>query len=456
MTYSHLSRILRTISILLFQLSIISSAWLLSATNVPFMVIFVSIIVLAYIINSMSDIFQRDTVKSKTTDVSLLFFFMFVVYTFIQAYNVREVRIRMDTYSLVEKHFHFNFLPSSILDNFLNFNALSYACVFLGLYCFLALSLKFFRYKKIRDVSLSIFSVNALIMGIFALWQKQHYSIMFNTYFSTGDFFGTFFLSNACGAYLTIATSIFLTYTLDFNRITPSIIFLKILSLICAITTSYCVYKTNSMGAILCCAIVICVLLYSSLYFYWKKTAISLLIITAIAFGATMSHFHLVDKVEDFVKSNSELKEAATLNGRIPILRESFLLFKKFPTFGSGFSAFEVETNRNKYVGDNLINLKGYVNLNNPHSSPIHFLVSCGIVGSSILLIAFILLCYKIVIHPRRYSLKNILFFESAIICFLYSFLDMHLSAIPVTMMAFLMLLVAGRTKIRKFYYEDF
>lgn len=445
-----IARILNIVSILLFQLSIILSAWLLSATIVPFLIIFISVNVLAYITSTISDFFSDSYKRTKTIDISLVFFFLFVVYTYIQAVNVREVRIRMDTYSIMEKHSYFEFLPSSVLDNFLNFNALSYAGVFLGLYCFLALALKFLKNKKIRDISLYIFAINALVMGIFALWQKEHYSIMFNTYFSTGDFFGTFFLANACGAYFTIAVSIFLTYTLDFNVIKPSTVVLKIFTLICAVITSYCVYKTKSMGSIAFCAIIWCILPLSAIYTYRKKVALFILASVGILILLFAYNFNAPDKIEKYIKTNTELKEVSSLNGRIPIWKESFLLLKKFPLFGCGFSAFELETNRNRYEGNNLINTSGYVSLNNPHSSPMHFLVSCGIVGSGILLIAFILLCSKIVRAPSRFSLKNILFFESAVICFLYSFVDMHLSAIPVVMMAFLMLLVAGVTKARR------
>src|SRR5574344_455582 len=122
-----IARILNIVSILLFQLSIILSAWLLSATIVPFLIIFISVNVLAYITSTISDFFSDSYKRTKTIDISLVFFFLFVVYTYIQAVNVREVRIRMDTYSIMEKHSYFEFLPSSVLDNFLNFNALSYA-----------------------------------------------------------------------------------------------------------------------------------------------------------------------------------------------------------------------------------------------------------------------------------------------------------------------------------------
>lgn len=428
---------------LLFLLCIILPAWLLSSTRVHFLVVLVSVIIFTFAIKFLSELFSKNRIdiSDKTTFWASIFLFLFVLYNYVQAYNVRTLSIKFDTYTLLRDIPFFHFLPSSVQDNFLNFSAKTNAMLFLGIYCFFVLCVKMLKDEKFRKIALLLFAFNALVIGLFAVWEKYHYSIMFDSYFSSGDYYGTFFLSNACGAYLGMANVVFLAFSFDVQYLAIDVLLKKIFLFICAIITSFCVYKSGSLGAIFFCALSWVVLSISVLVRLkkWKCLVAAMLTLAVSLYVFANNYIFGKNEVSAPVDNNISI-DFKQMNGRIPILMESLNLVKKYPVYGCGFSAFSTEINRQKYSGEGLAEVNGYINLNNPHSSFMHFIVANGIVGFSILSIWWILITVNAIKSCRKYSFRNVFIFEGALVFLLYGIFDMHLSAVPATMFAYILL----------------
>lgn len=426
--------------LVLFELAAIT--WLCSGTRVPYMMVMVSISVMSFLCVVAYRTFAEKVGEiSKTERCAYFLSFIFLAYVFIQSANIRVLKVPADGYSLYLEQKYCAYLPSCVYESFLDFNNSAYFALYLGLICFGFSCCYLFKSGLFAKKALIFFILNAVLMGVFAIWQKRNYSIMYDRFFSDGEFYGTFFLKNAAGAYFSLAIIAVLYLIFSSVKVVYRKILGRLLLIVLAILLSYNVYDSESEGAMLFCASVWgCFFMLFVLVFFAKHWGVKkLYIIVPLFLCITILAAFIFCSNKKYVIP-SEI--GVSMKSRIDINRYNISIFENSPICGIGTSGYDYELSKATKQNRDYSNVYKYLAVSDPHNSIFAYFIRHGVVGGlfiSLALLLWISVCWK----RRNFIHKeNVFVWLGLGCCVMYSFIDMHLSSIPSTMFAFVFLLV--------------
>lgn len=445
-----LSKIFTFFARLCICANIIAISWLYSGTPPQCLVLFTTLSVAAVVFEIFTKILNPyEKNQCGTVKAIYIFLSLFLLFVFIQSMNVRVERIQWTGFSFLIETEHIKWLPSSIGDNFMNFSSKTYFAIYLGIVCFFSSILEEFKNTRFLNFVLVLFATNTFFMGVFALWQKEHFDIIYNTYIAESDFFGSFPLSNAAGAFLSLGVVSMLSFALDLFK-KPVMSTVSILASICI---SYAVWASGSMGASVFCVLIwVCyaVLLIYDSFADSKIGAKKIVMVSSIfVFLSIISSFILLKNTSYY---NDEL--SSSMSSRLDIYEVDKDLIRANPMFGIGIGAFDFVATKMQVEKNGIYNVNNFISLNDPHSSVLFYPVSCGFFGSSILLLTFILWIVLFFKRRKFLTLGNGLLMVGALLCILYSIFDMHLSSIPSTMFAFSIICASAVSLQKEFFCE--
>ncbi|MDY5583421.1 MAG: O-antigen ligase family protein [Candidatus Merdousia sp.] len=442
---------------ILLLIEFVAITWLCSGTRVPYMMVMVSISILSFLCIVVDRIFTKKVnVISRTECCAYVLSFLFLAYVFIQSVNVRVLKVPADGYSIYIAQDYCSFLPSCVSDAFLDFNNTAYFALYLGLVCFGLSCFSLLKNMAFAKIVSGFFIVNALAMGIFAIWQKENYSIMYNRFFSDGEFYGTFFLKNAAGAFFSFAIVCALYLVLTSAKIMCKKILSCLFLLAISLIFSYNVYDSESEGAMLfgisiwCCFFGVLLLAFLSKFFELKK----MLIYVSGAFLLSLTFW-----VAFLFFSNKmcvippEIK--VSINSREDINKHNISIFKNAPVFGIGTSGYDYQLSKVEKQNRDYSKVYKYLAVSDPHNSIFAYFIRHGVVGG--ILIALMGLLWGAICWKRRKFIRkeNIFILLGLGCCLVYGLIDMHLSSIPSTMYIFVFLLALGTPRRGENSYES-
>ena len=431
-------------------LELVSIGWLCSGTRVQYVMIMVTIAVLPALFILFNKVFLKHNFTiSKYEIYAYCISILFLIYILIQSINVRVVKFSAEGYSVYEPKEHLLFLPSCIYKPFSDFNNTTYFALYIGLICFGILC--YFLLKNIRfaKIAMGCFVISTLLMGCFAAWQKFNYEIMYDRFFSVGDFYGTFFLKNAAGAFFSIGIIVALSFWFIPLKIRLQKFIYCSLTLFASALLTYVVYDTKSEGALLFCGaiwIVFFILLFFCLIRslrYQKVIVISTLLLLLLL--SIIACCLLRNSRESI---NTDI--ITSFNARISINKNNIEIFKNYPIYGIGTSCYDYNLNKIINKEKDYANVYKYIEIYDPHNSIFAYLIRHGLVGGLMIIQMFILWFVLFIKKKMFLRPENIFIFCGALTCMMYGLIDMHLSSIPSTMFAFVFLIVLSISNLRE------
>ena len=441
--------ILNNIAKVFIILELVSIGWLCGGTRVQYMMIMTTIAVLSFLVVVYGKLSspQRDVLVSKYELYAYFISILFLLYVFIQSINIKVLKTPADGYSLYENMEYCSFLPYCTYESFSDFNNNAYFALYLGLICFGFACYSSLKDLKFTKISIGCFLLSSFVMGGFAIWQKVNYVIMYDRFFSTGDFYGTFFLKNAAGAFFCIGIIVALLCLFIPLKNNTQKLLCGLLVLPISVFLSYNVYNTKSEGAFLFCGVVWVGFFILLLFCLLRASRYRKFILTSalLLFSATATFCVL-----KYSKENISSDIFTSLNARININKNNIEIFKNHLMYGMGTSCYDYNLHKIINKKEDYTNNCKYIDIYDPHNSIIAYFVRHGIVGGltiSSLFILWIVLFFKKKMFLRS---ENMFIFWGVISCMMYALIDMHLSSIPSTMFAFVFLIALSLSNLRK------
>ncbi len=234
--------------LILTLIQVVLISWLCSGTRPEFLAPMVVVAALMFLCASFSKD-KPDTPLFKTLSISLC---VVAVMSLIAYFNPFYELVRGERFTSFQSLKYFSFLPTSISAGFNDGNALRALAEIASAIATCLSCMILFKNRKKMVITLAFFAFNVAAMGIYGIWQKlEGIPTLYNTFHTASGFFGSFFLSNAAGAYfnLGLATSIALAFLCD--KSTTFGKFGIVASIACAIACICASYYSESNGAIL-------------------------------------------------------------------------------------------------------------------------------------------------------------------------------------------------------------
>lgn len=367
-------------------------------------------------------------------------------------YNIKIVTYEGYTSSVALDYI--NWLPTSVFGEYYKGNALRSlievgSTLSFGLVCLLG-----FTKHRILFLSLGFWGINIALMGAYAIYQKYHdIPIIYNYFYTTADFYGSFPLSNAAGAFLNMGCAI---------NLAMSIMTLKnrnyIFSLIWFLLATLCsgsAYYSGSVGAGLF-AIAFWLILFPitawyviSKYYTKIVATISVVVgivlfITAGVFTLNSYHFENAKEYQRYTKNIEE-----SLSSRFSMYDLSKKIISRNLFFGSGGNSCQYlltqEMVKSRDVKKSILASSTF----HAHSDPLEYVMEFGIVGGVIIIVC--LLFWIRDFFKSSPNFESLILLIGAILCLLHSCIDMHLHILS-SMLLFALLVAASITVSNKSY----
>lgn len=415
-----------------FLILILETAWLGSGTRAYFfMPMFVGAfasLALAYF--SLDKSARADFLKFPI----LLTGTAFAVLGIIQYLNAKGAVVYAENFSYVADKKFIKYLPTSIMDAFSNGNSIfASAKVFAA--AMAATSAYFlFRNKKFRNAAMIFLAANMALVALYAIIQKSlGIKPMFGVFYSDSDIYGTFFLSNACGAFLCLGTALWLALSVRSakNGNIPLCILSASASALCFASTLY----SESYGAAVSAG-----LLAASIPSIWifKKwgmtaglvsTATAALAIAACAYAA-IPHIpsDLKGKMEESAASRCQFYKT-TLDG----IKGNLVYGVGGGSFGRTIGMASIKKQSGKSGSYKLVA--------HAHNDILNYLAEYGLLGALAAMPTLLFFAKKMRRNLKKFDLGSWIAISGLAISVLHSSIDQHLS-IPSTMIAFAIIAV--------------
>lgn len=360
----------------------------------------------------------------------------------IQYFNPFLEKCIEENFSYFKSLDYCKWLPKSIKAEFNNGNpmrslielstVLSSAIVFLHL----------FKNKKHLIYITIFFAINATSMGLFGIWQQENnIPIMYNKFYAHSSLFGTFYLSNAAGAFLNLAvtTSIAVFFYLFRKKIMYK--FASVLLIITAMICSYSAYRTDSNATIILLFLIwigtALIAIFTLLK--WKKSFIFLGITTIISI-LFLSYYNatITQKITTAYQNSSEVK--SSFNERIEIYKHSKDIIKNNLIYGTGGYSCQHLLTASILKDKNLKNKEAH-SIKHAHSDIMEYCMDFGLIG-----VLIIMLCVGVWIKEfisSKPTIESIILLLGITISVVHSCMDMNLHIIS-TMIAFALVATAS------------
>ncbi len=439
--YFQRNNIISYILLLLSSILILLITWGCSGTRQEYMFPMFATSSLMFFIYAFST--KKTNLLEKTLSISI---YLLTLICLIQYYNPFLEKCIEEDFSYFKHLDYYKWLPKSIKAEFNDGNpmrslielsiVLSSAIVFLHL----------FKNKKYLIYITIFFAINVALMGLFGIWQQENnIPIMYNRFYAYSVFWGSFYLSNAAGAFLNlgVATNIAIFFFLCKKKLSYK--FLSILFVLLAIICSYSAYRTDSHATILLLLLtwIGSILIAIFTLFNWKKLLILIgiiVVISTISFSCynTVITQKITTIYSTTLDNSKDIK--LSLNGRIEIYKHSKDIIKNNLIYGTGGYSCQHILTLSMLKNQNLKN-KEAISVQHAHSDIIEYIMDFGIIGMLI-----IILCVGIWIKEfisLKPTLESFVLFLGIGISALHSCIDMNLHIIS-TMVAFILVATAS------------
>lgn len=369
-----------------------------------------------------------------------------IIVCFIQYLNCNIVIDTFEGYTSLRKVDYITWLPTSVRGEYYKGNALRSLFEIGSVLGITIAAFAIFKDRKMLYCILTFFGANMTLMGIYALIQKKlDFPIIYNYFYTISDFYGSFPLSNAAGAFLNIGCAINLALAIVSLRKRVYFLFLSYLasSAIC----SYSAYMSGSEGARL-----FCFLFWLSLFLllFWfavsrfsSKKIATISMLVAISLLGTVGYSFVASNINKIACKYNKIIEKIneSASSRLFMYDLSFEIISEKPFWGSGASSCQYLLTREMINSRDVKQATPALSTYHVHSDPLEYLMEFGIAG-----VVFIIICTLLWFWDFLKSspnLESLILFVGALLCLLHSCFDMHLHILS-TMIAFSIIAVAS------------
>ncbi len=418
--------------LILTLIQVVLISWLCSGTRPEFLAPMVVVAALMFLCASFSKD-KPDTRLFKALSISLC---VVAIMSIIAYFNPFCELVRGERFTSFQTLEHYSFLPTSISAEFNDGNALRALAEIASAIATSLSCMVLFKNRKKMIVTLAFFVFNVAAMGIFGIWQKlEGIPTLYNTFHTGSGFFGSFFLSNAAGAFfnLGLATSIALIFLCD--KSTTFGKFGIIFSIACAIACICASYYSASNGAIL---LSIATILATPIVLIWRTilerfglrwaTTFSAGIIALLLCIGTIFTPH-IERALNAEKNRGAVAISATSRFTLYKIAKDVIIER--PVFGCGgwssqyLMSLKMAKNASK---DKMASSTQHI-----HCDILEYIAEFGVIGA-ITIFACLAIWISDFIRSRPTSARTILMLGCAI-SIVHSCFDMNLH-IPSTMIA--------------------
>ncbi len=358
----------------------------------------------------------------------------FSIMGLLQSFNLSGEYEQYQAYSAFRPFDYICALPSSVAAPFDAGNAQSALVKILSAFFIACTSFMLFQRALFARCALAVFSVNSAAMGLFALIQP--FINMPNMYFivySDVDFYGSFFLTNAAGAFLNlgVAASLSAAY-IWFKRGSTAF---AILFCACALLCAAASCMSGSVGAIFSLlvfigAIILCVAFGK---FGVRAGAIvsgMLLALSALSAALFLSAGNIAS-LENSVSSS--------LLSRTGIYKQTLAFDGANAIWGRGGNSYRYLVRPKIVAGQEKSGAKSFKAPVHPHSDVLSYYFEYGAAGLFLIALCALWWAHALFSKRGKLSFANYCAGAGVAVCALHSCFDMNLS-IPSVMMAFAMM----------------
>lgn len=413
---------------------IVLATWLMSGTWPEFLLPMFAVSIGAYALCVIGKLFDRGGIFQAVLAWAAIFF---VVVCLIQYANPFAEHVVEEKFSYIAFSDYADWLPTSVRAEFYEGNSLSSLCVLLTSFLTALALTAISDDRKYTFSLLAFFSLNTLLMGMFALWQQsQGVPMPYNKFHTNSGFYGTFFLSNAAGAYLNMGVAAALACFANCIRRKGFIAkFASILFFMASVAISWASYRSESKGAmIMCFGIWAAVCAYfiwvvSAKIFGSKISALAACVLGVAACAVGILHASEHMSISD-LPYDRQLGDSA--RSRIEIYKATIPIIMERPIWGGGgeCSRYLLPIVR-KSDGSGVAEIP-----DRAHSDLLEYMVDFGIVGVAVLLACGVAWIAQIIRNRRCLTAANVICAIGALSCLAHGMFDMELH-VPSTMIAF-------------------
>lgn len=342
---------------------------------------------------------------------------------------------------------HIGFLPSGTIRD-LYFSDTPYALITLtAAWYFATTGWMYTRGGNFATIALKFFALNGALMGALALAQKYTNAQGIYWCISTNSaFYGTFFLVNAAGNFLTMAAAacFALSFASDKKNFPRDFALWSALGLF----SIFCVLQCTSIGAKVISLALLTVHALTALWFFTRSkllvSTISLLLVAAASLFVAYNGINSATFLESKYKNAEQ-----SLNSRITINKISREIFAENPVCGSGAGSYGIRAgtipDAPKYIkGRNII-------INAAHNDLFEYACEYGVIGLFAIFSCFFIWLVNLIKIRRTLACANVILIFAIAISTIHSMVDLHLH-IPATMFVFVLLMSLSTAKLGEKY----
>ena len=415
---------------------IILMSWLGSGTRAVFLMPMMWVSVAMFVFSAFSSNGKYEPLYVK---VALWCGTIILSINAVQTVNHSLVYIVTERFNTFEAVGHISWLPVSVKSNFFMGDALrSLARIATAFSIFMSAGI-IFKYERITRICLVFFAVNATAMAAWGVYQREAgFAVMYGRFYALSDFYGSFFLSNAAGAFINLGLAanfaLFFMYPLRcgyFCRILYGSFFLG-----SAAVCLFSCYKSGSNGALAIsgamCIVFAGVCVYAVIRkFLSVRIAIVAVILVGLAF-CVLSYVAYGSSVIS-PKRWFESEAVESVSSRKMIYDAAFRTVKNNVIWGMGGDSVRYHLPQNLRQNDR----KNYmfVTADRAHSGILEYFMEFGIIGVLAIVVAGIVWMVYFLVRIRELDLANFIIMAGVLLFLFYSCFDIHLH-IPSTMMA--------------------
>lgn len=357
-----------------------------------------------------------------------------------------------ERYGVLEPLRHVWWLPVSVKSDFFAGDALSSLARIVFVFSVFMSSALVFRRRRAARLCLAFFALNATAMAAWAVWQRwAGFPIMYDAFFSVSDFYGSFFLSNAAGAFINLGLAANLALVFMSVRI-PNAFFKAVARLFFLASSAVCVfscYYSASKGALAMsaalCLVFVGLCAYSLLRARFSARASAVLIV----FAAALACAALWAAFSSFMAKNPglEMKVCESADSRMEIYVAAFGTVKDNALWGVGGDCARYYLPQKLKQEDRANSI--FVTSERAHSGLLEYFMEFGGGGISAIALAGIAWLARFFRNARRLGMENFVIMAGVVLFLLHSCFDIHLH-IPSTMAAGAVMAVLAVTPLSR------
>jgi|GEM_PF-2447797 len=386
-----------------------------------------------------------------------------LILTGVQALNPSARMVQYNGYYSIVPLDYIRFLPSSYADDFENGNALWSLVVIFCVLMFSSSAYVVFDRPVYAKVAMFFFGLNCALMSAFGLWQNfSGIKAVYGLYISEGDFFGTFFLSNAATAFLNLGLACLLALAFELYAKRFYIGKLAYYTSACVIGSGTVaifagVLFSKSRGGMVISLLIFAVAGFVAVgkFIYARfgtRVVVGVIIFLSLSAGATawFGSGYVLSKILHQPTFSHEFEKS--FDSRLGINTVTISIIKESPfLWGSGAGSYKFVSIK-KFVAGQNDKAGAMVSFSHAHNDLFEYVVEYGLAGILLIFIGGAQLLYMSFASGLSSS-KFVLLGGGALI-FLHSCFDIHMH-ITSTIGAFALIAVLCTCPLRLKRFDD-